>query len=295
MTQLELQAFLAVTRTGSFSQAAQSLFVSQPALSRRIRTLEEELGFRLLERQKGSRLVEPTLEGRAFLPMAEHLLSIWEEARAIPYRGEHQVFRVSAVGSVSTYILAPVFRRFLQEGDSRLTFHYYHSAEAYGYIERGELDLSFISDDRYSRQVETIPAFREPMLLVTRPDSSLPPQVHPSQLDGTREIRIHWNPEYDLWHSFWFGSSSAPRIWCDQMSLMEEAIQWDDNWLIAPASVAHTLVRQNQAQLHTLQNGPPNRIIYYLLGSRRKAAQTRHLLCLLQERLSQLDEITSLL
>lgn len=50
MTQLELQAFLAVTRTGSFSQAAQSLFISQPALSRRIRTLEEELGFRLLER-----------------------------------------------------------------------------------------------------------------------------------------------------------------------------------------------------------------------------------------------------
>lgn len=132
MTQLELQAFLAVTRTGSFSQAAQSLFISQPALSRRIRTLEEELGFRLLERQKGARSVEPTQEGRAFTPVAEHWLTLWEEARSIPQREENQVFRVASVGSVSTYILAPVLQRFLLDGTSSLTFHQYHSLESYG-------------------------------------------------------------------------------------------------------------------------------------------------------------------
>ena len=146
MTQLELQAFLAVTRTGSFSQAAQSLFISQPALSRRIRTLEEELGFRLLERQKGARSVEPTQEGRAFTPVAEHWLTLWEEARSIPQREENQVFRVASVGSVSTYILAPVLQRFLLDGTSSLTFHQYHSLESYGYVERGEVDLAFISD-----------------------------------------------------------------------------------------------------------------------------------------------------
>ena len=295
MTQLELQAFMAVVRTGSFSQAAQSLFVTQPALSRRVRTLEEELGYRLLERRKGARAVEPTREGRAFLPMAEHWLSLWEEARAIPRREEDQMFRVASVGSVSTYILSPVLRRFLQEGGGSLTFHLYHSLEAYGYAERGEIDLAFISDDMFSRQVETIPAFRESMLLVTRPGVSLPPQVHPSQLDSTREIRMQWNPEYDLWHAFWFGSSSVPRMCFDQMSLMEEAIQWEDNWLIAPASVASALVGRGQAALHTLLDGPPDRIIYYLLGPRRKAAQTDRLLRLLQERLEELEGVTSLL
>ena len=176
MTQLELQAFLAVTRTGSFSQAAQSLFLSQPALSRRIRTLEEELGFRLLERRKGARTVEPTQEGRAFAPVAEHWLTLWEEARSIPQREENQVFRVSSVGSVSTYILAPVLQRFLLDGTSSLTFHQYHSLESYGYVERGEVDLAFISDDMFRRQVETIPAFREPMRLVTTPSGSAPAQ-----------------------------------------------------------------------------------------------------------------------
>ena len=247
MTQLELQAFLAVTRTGSFSQAAQSLFISQPALSRRIRTLEEELGFRLLERQKGARSVEPTQEGRAFTPVAEHWLALWEEARSIPQREENQVFRVASVGSVSTYILAPVLQRFLLDGTSSLTFHQYHSLESYGYVERGEVDLAFISDDMFRRQVETIPAFREPMRLVTRPGSPLPQHVHPSQLDSAREIRMQWNPEY------------------------------------------------GRAQLHTLQEGPPDRIIYYLLGPRRKNTQTHRLLKLLQNRLEELEGVTSLL
>lgn len=295
MTQLELQAFLAVTRAGSFSQAAQSLFISQPALSRRIRTLEEELGFRLLERRKGARAVEPTQEGRAFAPVAEHWLTLWEEARSIPQREENQVFRVSSVGSVSTYILAPVLQRFLLDGTSSLTFHQYHSLESYGYVERGEVDLAFISDDMFRRQVETIPAFREPMRLVTRPGSPLPQHVHPSQLDSAREIRMQWNPEYDLWHAFWFGSSSVPRMWFDQMSLMEDAIQWEDNWLIAPASVATSLVQSGRAQLHILQEGPPDRIIYYLLGPRRKNTQTHRLLELLQDRLEELEGVTSLL
>ena len=248
-----------------------------------------------MERRKGARAVEPTQEGRAFAPVAEHWLTLWEEARSIPQREENQVFRVSSVGSVSTYILAPVLQRFLLDGTSSLTFHQYHSLESYGYVERGEVDLAFISDDMFRRQVETIPAFREPMLLVTRPGSTLPLQVHPSQLDSAREIRMQWNPEYDLWHAFWFGSSSVPRMWFDQMSLMEDAIQWEDNWLIAPASVATSLVQSGRAQLHILQEGPPDRIIYYLLGPRRKNTQTHRLLELLQDRLEELEGVTSLL
>ena len=157
------------------------------------------------------------------------------------------------------------------------------------------MDIAFISDDMYNRYVETIPAFREPMLLVTRPDSPLPAQVHPTQLDVTREIRMRWNPEYDLWHSFWFGSSSTPRMWFDQMSLMEEAILWEDCWLIAPASVVSALVQSGQAKLHTIQSGPPERIIYYLLGPRRKHLQTQRLLTLLQSRLEEMEGVTSLL
>ena len=47
MTNLEIEAFLAVVRLGSITAAAQAIFITQPALSRRLQTLEEELGYPL--------------------------------------------------------------------------------------------------------------------------------------------------------------------------------------------------------------------------------------------------------
>jgi DNA-binding transcriptional LysR family regulator len=64
--------FLAVVDEGSFSRAAERLNVSQPAISRRIKILEEELGFALLERLP--RHIEPTGQAHALLPAFRELV-----------------------------------------------------------------------------------------------------------------------------------------------------------------------------------------------------------------------------
>ena len=56
MTFLEIEAFLKIAQCGSFSAAAEKLYITQPALGRRIRALEEELGYSLFIRNKGVRL-----------------------------------------------------------------------------------------------------------------------------------------------------------------------------------------------------------------------------------------------
>lgn len=57
MTKLEIAAFLAIVEHGSISATAEQIFVTQPALSRRIQALEKELGYRLFERDKGMRAI----------------------------------------------------------------------------------------------------------------------------------------------------------------------------------------------------------------------------------------------
>ena len=68
-----IEAFLAVQSTRSFSNAASLLFLSQPAISRRIRLLEQEVGAVLFERARGSVRggVRLTAAGTAFLPYAQ--------------------------------------------------------------------------------------------------------------------------------------------------------------------------------------------------------------------------------
>lgn len=76
----DLRYFVAVAEQLHFTRAAESLFVSQPALSKQIRALERQLGAPLFERDRQSVRLTPV--GRALLPHARKVLDAWEEAHA---------------------------------------------------------------------------------------------------------------------------------------------------------------------------------------------------------------------
>lgn len=295
MTQQEIEVFLAVARLGSVSAAAQALYITQPAVSRHLRALEEALGCTLVSRGRGKRQVELTDRGRDFVRVAEKWRLLWQEAREVAGPDRTQTLRVASVGSLSTYLLPPVFREFLAVPGRTLTFHHYHSREAYDYIAQGLADIALISDHMYHPQVETVPAFRSAMVLLTGPGLPWPETVHPSQLDPAKELRLPWNPEYDLWHSFWFSAAAVPRAVLDQMSLLEEFFTWRDSWAVAPSVAAVPLARKLGLVIRELEEGPADEIIYYLLGPRRKEGLTRDFLGCLDRELERRPEVRSLL
>jgi DNA-binding transcriptional LysR family regulator len=79
MTLRQLEYLVAVAEEGSFTRAADRLYVSQPALSHQIKALEQSVGGPLLERQPQH--VRLTPMGRAFLPHAEAAVRAAEDAR----------------------------------------------------------------------------------------------------------------------------------------------------------------------------------------------------------------------
>jgi DNA-binding transcriptional LysR family regulator len=79
MDMVWLEDFLAVIRVGGFSRAAERRAVSQPAFSRRIKSLEEWVGSPLFDR--GTHMVELTPAGERLKPFAEEILRQLETAR----------------------------------------------------------------------------------------------------------------------------------------------------------------------------------------------------------------------
>ena len=77
VTVKQLRGFVAIAHTGSFAEACEQLYVSQPALSVSIRKLEEATGGLLFYRSTRSVVLTP--EGREFLPVAKRLLGDWSE------------------------------------------------------------------------------------------------------------------------------------------------------------------------------------------------------------------------
>ena len=109
----QLRGFCEVARQGSFTRAADKLFLTQPAVSQQVRSLEEELGQSLLERgRKGVRL---THAGEALFRRARSVLGELAAARAeLEEMGTHVRGRVLMATSDTncTYVLPPVLRRF---------------------------------------------------------------------------------------------------------------------------------------------------------------------------------------
>ena len=109
----EIQAFIAVAEKSSFKAAAESLFISQPALSRRIEKLEGDLKSRLLERT--TRRVSLTDAGRQFLKHAQAIMDELEfayrglEARAAARTGK---VTIACIPSVANHLLPSVLKDF---------------------------------------------------------------------------------------------------------------------------------------------------------------------------------------
>lgn len=296
MTQLEIDAFLEIIKLGSISAASEALFISQPALTRRISTLENELGYRLFDRKKGQRHITLTEKGEAFIEVSKRWLAILREAREINYIDKNEIFNISSVGSVSTYILPSVFHDFAaNNAEIRICFHNYHSYESYHYVHSNFVDIALISDDMYHKYVQTIPAFKEPMMLIANNFINYDEHVHPTKLDPEHEIRLPWNPEFDAWHNYWFKPYDIYKIYLDQMTLLEYFLLWKGTWAIVPASVAHNLSKLTYVTISSIEDGPPDRIIYYLKSGCGKENLISEFLNVLNREITAIPNVISYL
>lgn len=111
-----LQCFLAVAQIGSVQQAAESLSVTQPAVSKTIAELEQILGVRLFER--GRHGAVPTREGQLFMPHASACVSALRQGVALLARDEGAVTATLDIGvlpTVATALLPAALRHFAPE------------------------------------------------------------------------------------------------------------------------------------------------------------------------------------
>lgn len=139
----ELQAFIAVARQSSFRAAAEGLFITQPALSRRIENLEQALQERLFDRT--TRRVSLTPAGELFLVHAQAVMEELELAvksvqQRMAQRREHVT--VACVPSVANNLLPQVLKRYARShANVRVRIIDESAADVLESVRKGEADF----------------------------------------------------------------------------------------------------------------------------------------------------------
>jgi len=171
-----IRAFLSVADSGSFSRAAEKLFITQPAISKRISTLEQELDSKLFDRL-GKR-VQLTQAGEALIPGYQRIMAEMDESRRIISNLREHVSGHLHFGTshhIGLHRLPPVLRQYSKDYPKvELDIQFMDSEQAAELILKGSIELALITlPDNIDKSLTTIPVWLDTMQCVVANDHIL--------------------------------------------------------------------------------------------------------------------------
>lgn len=172
----ELQAFLAVAEQRTFSSAATQLFLTQPAVSKRVAALEEELGARLFDRI--GRRVSLTEAGRVLLPRAQLIIDAIEDSRRTLANLSGEIsgrLRIGTSHHIGLHRLPPVLRAFTRaHPDVDLDIRFLDSEEGIEGVRHGDLELAVVTlPPQRPHDLEIRQIWHDPLCVVAADDHPL--------------------------------------------------------------------------------------------------------------------------
>lgn len=171
----QLRTLIHVVELGSLSKAADRMNIAQPALSRQIRLLEEELGVRLFDRH--GRGMIATEQGQDVLRHALRVMAELEDIRAVvadedaPLRGHVSIGMPPTASDILSVPLVSAFNAMHPEATLRIVSAY--SGYLLDWLHRGEIDAAILYDPKNARTLRIHPLLEETLFLIGPSDSGL--------------------------------------------------------------------------------------------------------------------------
>lgn len=172
---LGTKAFVTIADLGCFTRAAEALNLSQPALTRRVKKLEESLRVPLFERT--TRKVTLTHAGKLLLPHARAMLGYMDNAiLSVQELAAHQkgVIKISCIPTATFYFLPEAIEKFnALYPNIRIHINEQATVDCLESVMSGETDFGINMNHVVNPQITFTPLVDEPFILVCRDDHPL--------------------------------------------------------------------------------------------------------------------------
>jgi DNA-binding transcriptional LysR family regulator len=273
----QVEGFLEVARRANLSRAAEALFITQPALTARLRALEAEVGSPLFRR--GRRGMTLTDAGRAFLPYAERALrALQDGASAIERLPVPEELVLGAAPAISTYVLPDLLVRFEAANPAvRLSVRTGHSEEILAMAVRGDVEVGLVRELHHPA-LETLALYDDELILVVEPRH---PLAHHRRvtLDRLRDARLilfdRTSSYYDLTSALFRPAGSLPRgvLELDHIDAAKQMVLAGLGVALLPTTAVAGELRDGSLRRLQLIGSPP--IERRIVGVRRLDEENR--------------------
>lgn len=242
----QLRTLIHVAELGSLSKAADRLHIAQPALSRQVRMLEEELGFALFTRHGRGMVI--TEQGRDVLKHAARVLAELDEIRATaadagkPLTGQIAIGLPPTVADIISVPLVAAFGAAHPKATLRLVSAY--TGYLLDWLHRGEVDLAILYDPHSAWSLRSRPLLLENLFLIGPPDAGFSTEeavpfkaLHgkrlllPSTRHGLRTIVERCAAE--------IGITLDVVVEADSYATLKDLVRHGHGWTILPLAPIH--------------------------------------------------------
>ncbi|MDX8349110.1 LysR family transcriptional regulator [Cognatiyoonia sp. IB215446] len=182
---MDYRCVVALSEEKSFSQASEILGISQPALTARLRRIEENLGVRLFER--GRRGAKPTPAGDAFIDAAQRIIDMADRSVEVARdadRGLGQHLRIGMTQIAAVQVVVPILKAFREENAFarvRLTESISSTLEAQ--VEQNLIDVAFLHPPVHQAGLSELPLMSQRLV---KYDAMASPHDRPPTIRYTR-------------------------------------------------------------------------------------------------------------
>lgn len=176
MDQASLHSFIQVAKERSFSRAAEKLHITQPAISKRIANLEQELNCQLFDRI--GKDIQLTNSGRLFLHHASKLLEAMDDCITALHNLDNSIsgeLRLGVSHHIGLHRLPPYLRKFSQQYPRvQLKISFVDSEKAYQMVNNGELEVALATlAPEHKLHIEQKCVWNDPLTFMVSDDHKL--------------------------------------------------------------------------------------------------------------------------
>lgn len=262
MDKVKIESFISIIETGSITNAAEKLYISQSTLSDRLSSLEEELGTRLIQRGPGNKKIALTEKGIEFLDFSTRFLELNQEVDDWKENRERGQLRISAPQSVNSYLFYDFYKEYLEATQHHLDISSHWNRTIHNMVYSFNTDIGVVSRPYQSNQVNTEKLIEEPLKVIY--DNRYADYGDLKELEKRNQIHIGWGPTYEEWYNQHWDINESPKVSLDSPELLIRYLETPSAWAIVPLCVYNKLVDENKYIEEVEKDLPVKRILYVI-------------------------------